>query len=241
MDMRQRQSAVTGTAWRHAVLLLLLVSASPATAKHPLEDIRQNVERFVHAEFASLGNITAVEVTRLDPRLALARCDQPLEPFVPNGQRRLGNATIGVRCDGQRPWTLYVPVRITSSVNILTARRPLSRGTVLAADDLVTVERDAAGLPYGYFTDPAQLIGQQLKRSVRAGDILTPAMVAPAPLVQRGQRVWIATQGGGVNVAMEGEALQDGAAGERIRVRNLSSKRVVEAEVVSDSLVRVPW
>ena len=123
------------------MLLLLLVSASPATAKHPLEDIRQNVERFVHAEFASLGNITAVEVTRLDPRLALARCEQPLEPFVPNGQRRLGNATIGVRCDGQRPWTLYVPVRITSSVNILTARRPLSRGTVLAADDLVTVER----------------------------------------------------------------------------------------------------
>jgi flagella basal body P-ring formation protein FlgA len=110
---------------------------------------------------------------------------------------------------------------------------------VLSRQDLVAVQRDVGALPYGYFTDSETLVGQQLKRPVRPGDILSPAMVAPAPAVERGQTVWIAAESGGIKVTMKGEALADGAIGERVPVRNLSSKRVLEAEVISANLVRV--
>lgn len=224
------------------IALLLLIASWPAAAeRQSLEAIRKSVEGYVRAEFQELGAITAVDVAQLDPRLTLAPCEQELAPFTPNGQRRLGNATIGIRCEGERPWTLYVPVRIASSVNILTSRRPLPRGSILTEQDIAVVQRDAASLPYGYFTNPAELIGMQLRRPLRPGEVFSPAMVTPAPLVQRGQKVWIATQTGGVSVAMQGEALNDGAAGERIRVRNLSSKRVLEAEVISSNQVQVPW
>ena len=39
---------------------------------------------------------------------------------------------------------------------------------------------------------------------------------------------------------MAGEALQDGAKGEMIRVRNLSSRQELQGEVVAPGLVRVP-
>lgn len=225
-----------------ALLLGLGACWTPALAGvQSLEAIRASVERYVRTEFRTLGEISAVEVSTLDPRLQLAACEQPLEPFTPTGQHRLGHATVGVRCTGERPWTLYVPVRIESSVKIMTAARALPRGKILTPDDITPVVRDVAALPYGYFTSAEILTGQRLKRAVRPGEVFSPTMVAPAPLVERGQTVWITTKAGGINVRMQGEALADGAAGDRINVRNLSSRRILEAEVVDNGLVKVPW
>jgi flagella basal body P-ring formation protein FlgA len=230
---RRRSLAVS------ALTALIAWRSAAAADVQSLTSIRDSVERYIRADFQALGKISAVEVAQLDPRLQLAACEQPLSPFIPNGQRRLGNVTIGIRCDGARPWTLYVPVRIVSSVNIMTAARSLPRGSILTSQDIVVVERDPSTLPYGFFTDAAELLGQQLKRGIRPGEAFSPAMVAPPPLVERGQIVWIATEAGSLKVSMQGEALTAGAAGQRIRVRNLSSKRVLEAEVVSANLVRI--
>lgn len=239
--MANRHRIRTGRqACRSIVIALGLLAATAATAGQSLQTVRDSVERFVRSEYAELGTITEVDVSKLDPRLRLAACDEPLTPFTPNGQRRLGNVTVGIRCDGARPWTLYVPVRIVSSVKIMTASRALPRGNVLSEQDLAAVERDAGALPYGYFTDSKQLIGQRLRRTIRPGDVLSPAMVEPAPVIARGQTVWIAGEAGGISVRMKGEALTDGAVGERIRVRNLSSRRVLQVEVINANLVKVP-
>lgn len=227
--------------WRYLLLVILCASCTMALAStQSLATIRSTVERYVHAEFSALGTITAVEVSSLDPRLRLSACKKPLTPFTPNGQHRLGNTTIGIRCDDSKPWSLYVPVRIVSSVNILTAARPLPRGSILTADDISVSQRDVAALPYGYFTDLELLTGMQLKRAIRPGDVFSPALVTPPPVIERGQIVWIAAEAGGIQVTVKGEALADAATGERVRVRNLSSKRTIEAEVTGPAMVRVP-
>lgn len=227
--------------WRYLFLLALAFGCTSAlAATQSLATIRSAVERHVHAEFSELGPITSVEVSTLDPRLRLSACKKPLAPFTPNGQHRLGNTTIGVRCEDDRPWSLYVPVRIVSNVNILTAARPLPRGSILTPDDISTSQRDAATLPYGFFTDPDLLAGLQLKRAIRPGEVFSPTMVTPPPLIERGQTVWIAAETEGIKVTVKGEALADAAAGERVRVRNLSSKRTIEAEVTGPAMVRVP-
>jgi flagellar basal body P-ring formation protein FlgA len=46
-------------------------------------------------------------------------------------------------------------------------------------------------------------------------------------------------QVGGLSLTGQGVALESGAAGERIRVRNVSSQAVLEAEVVGPGEVRV--
>lgn len=228
--------------WRYVVLLgLSVVCASTLAATQSLATIRSTVQRFVHSEFSSLGTITRVEVSALDPRLTLSACKKPLEAFIPNGQHRLGSTTIGIRCNDNKPWSLYVPVRIVSNVNIMTAGRPLPRGKILTAEDISVSQRDAATLPYGFFVAPEVLVGQQLKRAVRPGDVFSPSMVSAPPLVERGQTVWIAAESGDIKVVVKGEALADAAAGERVRVRNLSSRRTLEAEVTGPATVRIPF
>jgi flagella basal body P-ring formation protein FlgA len=57
--------------------------------------------------------------------------------------------------------------------------------------------------------------------------------------INRGEPVRMQLQVGGLSLNGQGLALESGAAGERIRVRNLSSQAVLEAEVVGPGLVRV--
>ena len=55
----------------------------------------------------------SVKAGHLDSRLRLAACDAPLEAFQPDGGRTLGSTTVGVQCAGSKPWTLYVPVKVS--------------------------------------------------------------------------------------------------------------------------------
>ena len=121
----------------------------------------------------------------------------------------------------------------------VVAVRSLPRDHVLGAEDLVTEERDVSRLPRGYVADASRLLGRRLSRPVTSGSVLTPSMIEEQTIVRRGQSVTLVVRNGGFNVAMAGTALADGVQGERIRVRNEASDRVVEGLVRSSQQVEV--
>ncbi|MBK1691551.1 flagellar basal body P-ring formation chaperone FlgA [Ectothiorhodospira mobilis] len=176
---------------------------------------------------------------RLDPRLRLRACGEPLQASLPPGARLMGNTTVGVRCGGPAPWRLFVPMEVRVSGEVLVSRRPLPRDTVLSRDDVRLERRDLDGLHSGYLVDPQRVQGMVLRRSLQAGTVLTPQLVEPRQLVHRGQKVTLMAQNPAISVRVRGEALGDGAYGERVRVRNLSSGRVVEGRVLSSGVVGV--
>ena len=64
-------------------------------------------------------------------------------------------------------------------------------------------------------------------------------MLTDVPLVTRGQQVTLEVGADTMNIRMAGEALDEAALGQRVRVRNLSSERVVEGVVRSAQVVEV--
>jgi len=226
------------------ILALVLGAAFPHTASatgtvQALDDIRAAVRRFVVERMASADVPTRVEVGQLDPRLRLSPCGTRLEAFFPSGIPRIGNMTVGVRCTEPSRWSLYVPVTARRYRQVLVAARPLTLGESLTARDLVVEERDEAKLIGGFFTAPEQVVGKRVVRSLGAGQALIPDAVAAPMLVRRGQRVVLTAHTAGMDVQVQGEALNDGAAGDRVSVRNLGSKRVVEGEVTAQGTVQV--
>lgn len=202
--------------------------------------IRQTAEHFISESVeASHGMPPAVSTSALDSRLRLSQCELPLEAFQPTGGKLLGNTTVGVRCTGGNPWTLYVPVKASLFDNVVVAARPLTRDSILGADDMKLERRDLAQLHTGYFTDAAELTGMKITRSVAMNATLTTTQVREPLAVKRGQRVNLIAAKGGIEVRMNGEAMADGAAGDRIKVRNLSSKRVIDGIVESGSTIQV--
>lgn len=222
-----------------AVALLALSPLVMAQQLQPLESIREAARVYAAQNLTGGDESATVEIGRLDSRLRLQRCDRPLETFQSPGQRNGGRTTIGVRCTGQTPWTIYVSARITRHVEVYTAARSLARGTRLAQEDVRLVEMNAGNLAHGYFTEAEHVLGMELRRPSRPGEVLTPVMLAPPRLVQRGQSVLVQAESGAARVTMRGEALEDGVRGQRIRVRNSRSDRVVEGTVVGEGRVRV--
>jgi len=203
----------------------------------PVEAVAAAVSRLIEAESGD-GRLR-VETIGLDGRLRLPRCDVPLAAQLHNGAPLTRSGTVAVRCDGSKPWRIYVPVRVSRHRPVVGTVRPLPAGHVLGPDDLALAEHDTSRLARGYFMSPDQIVGKELRRSVGAGTLLTPGMLVEPMAIRRGQSVTILARGASVSVSMGGTALADGAIGERIRVRNLSSARVVEAVVRSAETVEV--
>ncbi len=227
-----------------AVALIALAFAGHASAEEgpdwqPVEDIASTAESYIAARFDDGEKATTARAGMLDDRLRLARCDQALEAFLRRGTRVGARTTVGVRCNGSRPWTVYVPVEVSVLKRVWVASRPLPRGHVLEAGDLVADQRDVSGMTGGYIDDRRSLVGQRLKTSILAGRALAPGLIKADNVVRRGQTVTLAVTTAGLNIKMSGKALADGAINQRIRVENLNSGRIIEGIVRSRETVEV--
>ncbi len=226
------------------LLLTFLVSANPNARADgdPIqapEEIVLAVKQFLIEQSIHTQPPPEVEVGRVDPRLRMPRCRQRLLTFMNPGGRRLGNVTVGVRCEGDRPWTLYVSARVKLIQPVVVLSRPVARDHILVRGDARREERDVGTLASGFLTDLDAVIGQQVRRPLRAGFVLSPHVLARPMLIRRGETVTLLAGTGGFEVRSEGKALESGAAGETVSVENLRSRRVVEGTVATAGVVRV--
>lgn len=229
---------------RRPIILLLALLTAPVLADtgpgfQDLDTIRAAAEQFLKTKPLDVGIRTEIQAGTLDPRLHLPRCEQNLQAFQPAGARSVGNTTVGVRCSGESPWSIYVPVHVSASAEVVIVNRPVARGAILTAADLRSERRDLATLSYGYVLHTGQATGQRVTRSLSEGTVLTPNILAAPQWVKRGERVTVLARSGGMEIRMTGEALMDGTEGMVVRVRNLNSARVVEGTVIAQGVIQV--
>ncbi|QIK37984.1 flagellar basal body P-ring formation protein FlgA [Caldichromatium japonicum] len=215
------------------------VQAEPDPETESIARIRETARVFAAALADDLDGEIEIEVGQLDNRLQLTRCAQPPTAQLAPGARREGQTTVQIRCAGPVSWSLFIPVRIERYRQVVVLDRPIERHQVIGPGD-IRIERQAvSSLSSGYFSDPQSVIGLSARRRLSAGQVLIPAHLDQPVLIKRGQEVTLYVSRPGLVVQMKGVALEDGRAGERIRVRNLSSKRVVEGHVESADVVRI--
>ncbi len=222
-------------------LISMLVGFSlPAYAGfQSLEEIRHAAEKFATDRFGQDENST-IETRNLDPRLKLQHCPTPLTTQALSTQNHSGNMTVLVKCQGVKPWTVYVPVKIKSYIEVAVAKRPLARGIPITDKDIVFEKREISRLGSGYFEDKNKLNNRLPKRTLAKGAVISPRDLGVNKVINKGSRVSIIAHTNGITVRMAGLALSDAGKGESIRVRNLSSKRTVDAVVIEPGLVKVP-
>lgn len=233
---------------RQFVFILLLIvcgtfaeharaSAQLATKFQTLDSIRSAAEAFVRANLPNGKHY--VTAAALDPRLRLQACSAPLEAFSNQSNTLSARVTVGVRCAAPAQWTLYVPVTVETEVSVLVLRRALARRAPITIADVEPQVRRLPGHAAQFITDTASLQGHRLRRALPAGTALTVDALAPDILVRRGQQVTLIAQAGGVEIRAQGQALSEGGIQDRVRVQNVTSLKVVEGVVESDSVVRV--
>ncbi|MCO6055391.1 flagellar basal body P-ring formation chaperone FlgA [Pseudomonas sp. MOB-449] len=193
-------------------------------------------------EYLRRGNIQGrsdIQVNRLDPRLRLAECDRDLTAKLESPAQPLGRVTVRIRCDGSAPWTVFVPAQVKLYREVVVVTRPMRRGAPIEPQDVALAERDVGSLSQGFLTDTGQILGQKTTRALTPDQVLAPLHLQQADVVSKGDQVVISARNTAINVRMPGEAMTNGARGAQIRVKNLSSGRVVKARVKGPGQVEV--
>ncbi len=220
-------------------------AANAANAAQPVtppgqqdpESIRRAALAFLQQQIAGLPGKTTATVTTAFPR-GLAACTT-LEPFMPTGARLWGRTTVGVRCAGERPWTVYLQAKVTVQATYYVAARQIAPGEPLSAADLVARDGDLTVLPLAVITDPAQAIGSTALARISAGLPLRQDLLKSAASVSAGQTVRVVAAGPGFTISAEGSALANAAPGQSVRVR-MAAGQIVTAIVKDAGTVEIP-
>ena len=186
------------------------------------------------------GARVEIDLLPLDPRIAIAACHAPLRAELV-GRRLSGpRATVRVSCaDPQGAWSLGVGARIRAYKPVVVAQVPLARGDVLDAGSIRLVETDVLGNGYGSVDKLEKIVGSRVLRPIPEGSVVPPGALAKPFLVERGQPVTLVSHGDSISVRAVGVAIEDGSAGDHVRVRNLSSGHTVGGVVEDRGIVAV--
>lgn len=207
-----------------AMILSWALYASPlaASAPQPLDSIRT-------AALEAVGGPGAQGEARLDSRLRLAACRQPLEA-VANSARM-----VQVRCADTPGWRLYVPVTLRREADVVVVNGPLRAGVPIDPAQLSVQRRDVGAAAGPVFSDPAELAGRVPSRALGTGTVPTEVDLQQGQPLRRGDPVMLVSRVGGAEIRMPGIALGAAQVGERIAVQNTASRKVVRGRLLAEA------
>jgi flagellar basal body P-ring formation protein FlgA len=215
--------------------------AAPSASSAPAgqedgETIRQAALAFLQQQTVGLPGKIGISVRPTFPR-GLAACTT-LEPFMPTGARLWGRTTVGVRCAGAKPWTLYLQAQISIEATYFLAARQIEPGSVVTAQDLLARNGDLSNLPRAVITDPSQAVGSTALSRISAGMPLRQDLLKSASAVTIGQTVRVVAQGQGFAISSEGSAMNNASPGQQVRVK-MAGGQVISGIVKDGATVQV--
>jgi flagella basal body P-ring formation protein FlgA len=211
-------------------------TTAAASEQQDAEALQRAASAFLRQQTNGLPGKVGITVLQPYPR-GLAEC-VTLEPFMPPGARLWGNTTVGVRCVGARPWTLYLQARVSLQGTYYIAGRMINRGDTLTAADLVAREGDLTAMPQAIVTDPALAIGAVATGLISAGLPLRQDLLRSANAIQAGQSVTVVAAGNGFSISAQGSALSNASAGQQLRVKT-ENGQIVSGIVKKNGTVEV--
>ena len=149
------------------------------------------------------------------------------------------SAMLSVAGAAMEPLHLRVAGRVDDTVEVPVTTTRLLAGSVLRAQDVHVARVHTTILRGEVARRPGDAIGMQLKRQIAAGQPLEMSELMLPSMVQKGATVLMLLDSPGITLTAQGQAMDAGAIGERIRVLNPGSRAVVEAEVIGPDRVRV--
>ncbi|MFT4063145.1 flagellar basal body P-ring formation chaperone FlgA [Paraburkholderia sp.] len=195
---------------------------APLPGQQDPEAIHAAALAFLQQQAVGLPGKIDITVAPAFPR-GLAACAS-LEPFMPTGARLWGRMTVGVRCAGERPWTIYLQARVSLHATYYLAARAMAPGEVLTAADLVARDGDLTGLPQAIVTDPSQAVGSVSLVRIAGGMPLRRDMLKSASAVAIGQTVRVVAAGDGFSISAEGSAMNNASPGQQVRVKTANGQ-----------------
>jgi flagella basal body P-ring formation protein FlgA len=226
---------------RFVILALGLVFFTPCHAEQKFQS-HDSIYEFVKETVARNINTSAeyeISVFPLDSQLKLPECTEPLETFNTNDSINAGRTSIGVRCNAEKKWSIFVSAVIKAYETVIVLSRPVRRGETITRQHLAVEKRDVSKLRGDFIAQVEQIENKQAAHDTPTGAILGSRSFVEPRLIKRGDKIIITSMQPAFAIRMNGVAMMDGIKGQSIRIKNENSGRIINATVIEPGLVSV--
>ncbi len=159
---------------------------------------------------------------------------------IPSNPGVLKSSSISIifSVDGHIRKNIAVSGRIEAMAPVIVAAATIPHGGIITKNSISILTRDIADTDSPY-VDLKELVGKKTKRVIREGSIIEHSWIDIPPMVARGQVVKIVLSSGALRVTATGIAKMNGVKNQVIRVRNISSHKLLYCRVTAPGIVEV--
>jgi flagella basal body P-ring formation protein FlgA len=230
-----------GVAWQPLSAADQAVLERPGAALS-VTDVISVLRPALIAQGAGAGNPSfEIALPLFDPPMldAGARPALRVEQLTFDAAAQRFSALVVVDASGEPTLRLRLAGSVEASVSLVVPTRRLLPGSVIGPGDLAVVLVRASLVTAPVALVPAQAVGLAVRHAVFPGQPLPLAELVHPDCVAKGDRVMMVLNLPGLDVGGVGEALQGGAVGERIAVRNPVSGAILTADITAPDQVRI--
>ena len=143
--------------------------------------------------------------------------------------------------EGEKVREVRAQARLEVFAEVVVAKNSLRRHQIVEEKDVQLVNRNITQQAADVITDVGEVLGKRLTLSVNTQEVLRKSMVEVPPLVKKGDRVTLLVENDHFKITSIGEVKEEGRAGDRIKVTNISSKREVYGQVLDGHTLLVDF
>jgi flagella basal body P-ring formation protein FlgA len=148
--------------------------------------------------------------------------------------------SIAFAVNGTPAGNCIVRSRLKALANVAVAAVSLQRGERVKQSSIRLEKRDISKLDAPY-TELAELIGKETLKTINAGTVLEHDFIGLPSIVHKGEMVTIVARRGTMRLTTKGLSRENGRKGEMIRVKNISSNKMVYCRVDRPGMVSVEF
>jgi flagellar basal body P-ring formation protein FlgA len=218
---------------------LLCLTLLPVASTDASGSLASDIEHQLRAEMPQDGNEYLITVPAFVSTLPSVYDSIKVEPL--GDARPLGNCWVKVyffKSDGIFQ-TANLNLQINLYQKVLAARESIKQGQNLTPELFDVVRREVTSLADPPIVSPRELVGKSAARQIVVGKTLTHSCLQKQEIVKRGDLVSIEYSSGSIKITASGEAKEAGGLGETIKVKNMSSSKIISAVVQDDKTVKI--
>ena len=219
----------------------LLCAASAAVIKG--ETIKAHVRTYIEKNMPWQKSVVRVEFPSRVSDLKLTGKKITYRVMSRRNEDFIGDSSFTVRCyeNGVFLNGKTVRARIEVLMDVVVSTKSLHRNVKIEHGDVRLIKRWFNRLPSNILSSLDAVVGMKLRANVKPNTEIKGNMVRSIPMIKRGKPVRIVFENGPMRITTIGVSEQDGMHGELIKVRNVSSKKVIYVRVTGNSLAKVEF
>jgi flagella basal body P-ring formation protein FlgA len=175
-----------------------------------------------------------LEATVPEEPLSIQLTDLPPAGVLPNLV-----AGFELWCGKERIGSWQAPLQARVWRDVPVAHSPILRGQLLHEADITLERRDMLSQHEACIEFPVTDKFLEASGSIQVGMPVSSRMTRARPVMRRGQMVEAVFQDGSMTISLKVEALEDGALGQTVRVRNPKTRRELYGKIQTEDLISI--